>query len=332
MTKKKFMAVNGDLLNVAAPKSTYVKPEEEIENPEESEEEFVVSHNVVLKGPEARKMTVSQAPPPIKTVSTLTVFHDVIKHINPLPEEWNELGMFGKMLSIIKIPAILLLKVTIPLTDCSWSKAMAIIQALFAPQWFLFAFGMTTLQPFNGSPGLYAYALILSAIIIVLLAIFTSIDKQPRYYKEFASYLGFVMALSWIYIISSEVVSVVTMIGVISQLSHEILGLTVMAWSNSIGDLVADISVVKQGYPRMAMAASIGGPLFNFLIGFGLPFLIAVADGRTVTVNLNPTYRVLILFLCISLTTTLIACFVQHFYLRRPHARRMFLYGIDLYD
>ncbi|KHJ88234.1 hypothetical protein OESDEN_11975 [Oesophagostomum dentatum] len=70
----------------------------------------------------------------------------------------------------------------------------------------------------------------------------------------------------------------------------------------------------------MAMAAAIGGPLFNLLIGFGLPFLIAKANGRTVTIELNPTYRILLLFLGISLSTTLIACFVQRFYLRRPYA------------
>ncbi|KAK6042901.1 Sodium/calcium exchanger protein [Cooperia oncophora] len=114
------------------------------------------------------------------------------------------------------------------------------------------------------------------------------------------------MSISWIYFISSEIVNVVTMFGVISQISHEVLGLTILAWSNSIGDLIADIAVVKQGYPRMAISASIGGPLFNLLIGFGLPFLIAKAKGRTVTIDFNPTYKMLVLFLGISLTTTLI--------------------------
>ncbi|VDK72389.1 unnamed protein product [Cylicostephanus goldi] len=41
----------------------------------------------------------------------------------------------------------------------------------------------------------------------------------------------------------------------------------------------------------MAMAAAIGGPLFSasipdFLIGFGVPFLIATAAGRAVTVSM----------------------------------------------
>ncbi|VDL78420.1 unnamed protein product [Nippostrongylus brasiliensis] len=70
----------------------------------------------------------------------------------------------------------------------------------------------------------------------------------------------------------------------------------------------------------MAMAAAIGGPLFNLLMGFGIPFLIAKANGRIVTIEFNATYKVLILFLAISLVTTLVACFVQRFYLRRPHA------------
>ena len=39
--------------------------------------------------------------------------------------------------------------------------------------------------------------------------------------------------------------------------------MTILAWSNSIGDLIADISVVRQGYPRMAISAAIGGPLFS---------------------------------------------------------------------
>ncbi|ETN80129.1 hypothetical protein NECAME_09401, partial [Necator americanus] len=42
---------------------------------------------------------------------------------------------------------------------------------------------VTTVEPFGGSPGLYAYALVLSAIIIALLAVFTSIHTQPKYYK-----------------------------------------------------------------------------------------------------------------------------------------------------
>ncbi|KAK6741853.1 hypothetical protein RB195_009618 [Necator americanus] len=323
LAKRASIAINGDTLNIfptdIARLSSKLQEIEENDNTSEesSEEEFVVSHNLVLTGHEARSRAATLVPPPIKVVSARTFIYDIYRHLHPLPDDWNDLGRFSKAMCIIKMPSIFLLKLTVPLNEYSWSKSMAIIQAVVAPQWFLFSVQLTTVEPFGGSPGLYAYALVLSAIIIALLAVFTSIHTQPKYYKEFASYLGFLMSISWIYFISSEVVNVVTMLGVISHISHEVLGLTILAWSNSIGDLIADISVVKQGYPRMAMAAAIGGPLFNLLIGFGLPFLIAKANGRTVTINLNPTYRILLLFLGISLVTTLIVDYISAPFIRR---------------
>ncbi|KAK5979464.1 Mitochondrial sodium/calcium exchanger protein [Trichostrongylus colubriformis] len=344
-TKRVSIAINDDTLNIfplAALEMAATILEKSAEIGDSDEDEFVVSHNQVYTGHEARSRAVSIAqhaaanvtsrrhaakdvstswdsPPPVQVVSVQAFFYDLVKHLHPLPTDWDKQNWLSKILSVVKMPAMVFLKLTIPLNETSWSKAVAIIQAICAPQWLLVALQYWTFQPFNGSPGLYAYALIFSAIIVVLISFFTSMGIEPRYYKEAYSYLGFIMSISWIYFISSEIVNVVTMFGVISQISHEVLGLTILAWSNSIGDLIADISVVKQGYPRMAMAASIGGPLFNLLMGFGLPFLIAKAKGRTVTIDFNPTYKILVLFLGISLTTTLIGCFVQRFYLRRPH-------------
>tara|TARA_R110002050_G_scaffold184639_2_gene318263 strand:- start:489 stop:689 length:201 start_codon:yes stop_codon:yes gene_type:complete len=48
------------------------------------------------------------------------------------------------------------------------------------------------------------------------------------------------------------------------------MGLTILAWGNSVGDMVADITVAKKGFPSMALAATYGGPLFNLLLGFGI--------------------------------------------------------------
>lgn len=51
------------------------------------------------------------------------------------------------------------------------------------------------------------------------------------------------------------------------------LGLTFLAWGNSSGDLVTNLAVAKAGYPGMAIAGSYGGPLFNLLLGVGLPMV-----------------------------------------------------------
>lgn len=51
------------------------------------------------------------------------------------------------------------------------------------------------------------------------------------------------------------------------------LGLTFLAWGNSCGDLVTNIAVSRAGYPGMAIAGSYGGPLFNLLLGIGIPMV-----------------------------------------------------------
>ncbi|EGT33636.1 CBN-NCX-7 protein [Caenorhabditis brenneri] len=288
------------------------------------DEEFVVIHGHVFQGHEARSRAASLVPEPMKIASwqSKDVLTDLIEHLDPRPdaEDWEEMNILSKILAYINVTPNFLFKLTIPLNEQSWSKPLTLIHAFTCPAFLLFSLEFFLKSPFSGSPGLWLYGLAVSVVIAVLLIFFTELGVQPKYYKEIYSYAGFLMSIAWIYLISSEVVNVVTMLGVISRVSHEVLGLTILAWSNSIGDLIADVSVVKQGYPRMAMAAAIGGPLFNLLMGFGLPFTIAKLQGKYISMTINPTYRLLILFLAISLLATLIGIPVQKFRLQRPHA------------
>lgn len=43
-----------------------------------------------------------------------------------------------------------------------------------------------------------------------------------------------------------------------------------LANRSSLGDLVADITIARLGYPVMAFSACIGGPMLNILLGIGL--------------------------------------------------------------
>lgn len=62
-------------------------------------------------------------------------------------------------------------------------------------------------------------------------------------------------------------------IGTATGIPSSVLGLTLLAWGNSSGDLVTNLAVAKAGFPGMAIAGSYGGPLFNILLGVGLPML-----------------------------------------------------------
>ncbi|KAJ5082060.1 Sodium/calcium exchanger membrane region [Penicillium argentinense] len=96
------------------------------------------------------------------------------------------------------------------------------------------------------------------------------VKSLPSSWRPVLSLLGFFVAISWIATIATEVVSLLKTIGVILDISDSLLGLTVFAVGNSLGDLVADITVARLGYPVMALSACFGGPMLNILLGIGL--------------------------------------------------------------
>ncbi|PIC25971.1 hypothetical protein B9Z55_018699 [Caenorhabditis nigoni] len=290
---------------------------------EGEEAEFHIAHRHVYKSYDEASLAftdVEEIRP--KTWKSWDWVRDVANHLRPWPGkgELMEMNYFSRAISIIAIPPTFLFKLTIPSNEMPWSKPILIIHCFCSVQLALFAVQISAKSPFHGSPGLWIYGLLISFILSILALIFTPLDKEQKYYREIYSYLGFLMSIAWIYCTSSEIINVITMIGVATGVSQEILGLTIMAWSNCIGDVVSDVAVVKQGFPKMAMAAAIGGPLFNLLVGFGLPFTIACLQGKQIDLHITAVYRLLMLFLAISLFTSLIAIFVQKFKVRWPHA------------
>merc|ERR1711907_445752 len=71
----------------------------------------------------------------------------------------------------------------------------------------------------------------------------------------------------------NELVSVVQILSLVIGISPDIVGVTVVAWGNSVGDLVADVAAAKKGYANMGMTACFAGPIFNLIIGLGIGFL-----------------------------------------------------------
>ncbi|GAA6037289.1 hypothetical protein JCM8097_008665 [Rhodosporidiobolus ruineniae] len=111
--------------------------------------------------------------------------------------------------------------------------------------------------------------------------------EDPRHPGRVAlCFLGFFTAMVWILMIVNEVVGVLLTFGHIFGISDAILGLTIFAMGNSLGDLVANATVARMGYPSMAIAACFGGPMLNLLLGVGVSgtYLIAFPpswSGRT---------------------------------------------------
>ncbi|CAB3397030.1 unnamed protein product [Caenorhabditis bovis] len=290
---------------------------------EGEEAEFVIAHRHVYTSYDQASLALSDMEEIHPTSwKSWDWVRDLLHHIRPYPtqEDLSELNYFSKVVRVIATLPLFFMKITIPSNEMSYCKPLLILHCFASVQFALFAIQLSQKSPFHGSPGLWLYGLAVSAVLSILALIFTPLSREQKYYKEIYSYLGFLMSICWIYVTSSEIINVITMIGVATGVSQELLGLTIMAWSNCIGDVVADIAVVKQGYPKMAMAAAIGGPLFNLLIGFGLPFTIACLQGKDIELQITPVYKLLMLFLAISLITSLIAIFVQKFKVHWQHA------------
>lgn len=63
--------------------------------------------------------------------------------------------------------------------------------------------------------------------------------------------------------VAAEVVSILSAIGIVSKLSQSMLGLSMLAWGNSIGDLISNVTLARKGYAKMGFAACFGGPMFS---------------------------------------------------------------------
>lgn len=122
------------------------------------------------------------------------------------------------------------------------------------------------------------YSVIGSLLAFAILVLTTTPSHSPKY-RYLLCFLGFIVAIAWISTIANEVVGVLKAFGVILGISDAILGLTIFAVGNSLGDLVADITVARLGYPVMALSACFGGPMLNILLGIGVSGLYMTIKG-----------------------------------------------------
>ena len=90
----------------------------------------------------------------------------------------------------------------------------------------------------------------------------------------------------------------------IININKYFLGMTILTYGNSISDLMLNLSLVNLGYSEMALSGSISGPLFNLLIGLGIPLIkFNVKIGKIniiiflVDIIINTNFRLNILFI-----------------------------------
>lgn len=135
----------------------------------------------------------------------------------------------------------------------SWNRWLLAVQIFTGPLFTAFIVWAKYMdQPAKVLVKMILYCLLGSLVLLAVLLLSTSPDKKPKYHFFFC-FLGFIISIAWISTIAEEVVGVLKAVGVILGMSEAILGLTIFAVGNSVGDLVADITVARLGYPVMAL-------------------------------------------------------------------------------
>ena len=153
-----------------------------------------------------------------------------------------------------------------------WNRWLLIIQLFLAPLFMVMA--IYSQSPTSMPPSWLIkpilVCLLVSLVLLIPLLLTTTPTHKPAPYRYVLSLVGFVVSIAWISTIASQVVGALKALAVILNMSHAIMGLTIFAVGNSLGDFVADVTVARLGYPVMALSACFGGPMLNILLGIGL--------------------------------------------------------------
>jgi len=153
-----------------------------------------------------------------------------------------------------------------------WNRWLTIVQLFLAP--LLVVFSIYSQAAVGLSPKWLIkpilICLLISVVLLIPILLTTTPTHRPVAYRTILSLCGFVVSIAWISTIAAQVVGALKALAVILNMSHAIMGLTIFAVGNSLGDLVADVTVAKLGYPVMALSACFGGPMLNILLGIGL--------------------------------------------------------------
>lgn len=94
------------------------------------------------------------------------------------------------------------------------------------------------------------------------------------------TFMSFVVSIVVISTLADELVAILKSLGVVSNMSASYLGLSVMAWGNSMGDMISNMALARRGLQHMAFAACFGGPMFNTLVAMGGVLFVKVLHSK----------------------------------------------------
>ncbi|XP_043066448.1 mitochondrial sodium/calcium exchanger protein [Drosophila bipectinata] len=214
----------------------------------------------------------------------LFLFEEFLQSINPIDKEkWELNGTFWRAVYILRSPIVLFLLMLIPKVSYEsikhgWSKMLNCLQIVLNP--FVASVLVETMVSgtFNNFHLQVRYSFAVSTLFITIplaLAIFyhSRTDIPPPYHIVF-SVLTLFSVLIVVLICSCEMEVLVSIIGVVFNLSSNFMTITFSTISAVLADILAYAHLAKQGYGKMAFGAVIGGGMFTVVVTIGVEMLI----------------------------------------------------------
>ena len=236
---------------------------------------------------------------------------------------------WAKVQFVAEYPFSVLRWLSIPGSDGAWDRRRRVFTAMAPP--FL-GLVVTLDSPWAGgngfdyasSGGAAAPALVAAAVGAAASAAvwLTTDDLAPPRYYVLVVLAAFACTITWLDLVASELVAVIEALGRILGVSTSILGLTVIAMGNSVGDLVADTATATHLSPQMAVASCFGSPLLNDILGVGVATTAYAAKHGALASPLNAQDRVAYAFLLASLLSSLAAFPALGFFAEEKSAAR----------
>lgn len=192
--------------------------------------------------------------------------------------EWKEHGLFGKIIEVSVFPFTVLRVMTMPIIDIDkggndWLRITT--NCLTTPIAAFFLFGQVK-DSSEKILGLSKWIfLILVGVAILPLGLVMNIARVRRFLlvKIVFAVWVFGMAVVWMNAFGTELVDVLQTLCFYTNLDESIAAATFLSWGGSVGDLVADVSIVLSNRPLSGVTACYASPMYNALVN------LAIASG-----------------------------------------------------